>query len=201
MQAVIIGIDFDNTIVCYHDVFYAVAFERGLIPADFPKDKEKIRNYLRQQKKENLWTEIQGYVYGKAMFAAKPFPGVVDFFKSAREKNIKVYIISHRTKYPYIGVSYDLHKAARLWIDEMQLDVLGVFFLESKQEKLEKISICRCTHFIDDLPEILLDPVFPQNTRKILFSREDKKQYELQEMIVLPTWDYILKFFMPSAYA
>jgi len=155
---------------------------------------------LRQHDKENLWTEIQGHVYGKAMFAAKPFPGVIDFFKNVREKNIKAYIISHRTKYPYIGVSYDLHDAARLWIDEMQLDVLGVLFLESKQEKLEKISACRCTHFIDDLPEILLDPAFPLNTRKILFSRDDKKQYEHQEIIVLPTWNYISKFFMTSAY-
>ena len=42
-----IGIDFDNTIVCYDDVFHEVAREQGLIPNDLPANKGAVRDHLR----------------------------------------------------------------------------------------------------------------------------------------------------------
>src|SRR3989338_3052680 len=142
----VIGIDFDNTIVCYDDVFHLVAVERQLIPSRFPRKKEKIRNYLRMIDREDAWTEMQGYVYGRKMSLAKPFPGVIDFFKMVRQRNIPIYIISHKTRHPYLGPQYDLHQAAQEWIDRMQLNQSDVFFLESKKSKIEKIAECQCTH-------------------------------------------------------
>src|SRR3990167_6924006 len=106
-----IGVDFDNTIVCYHEVFHQVAREQGLIPADSPQNKEKIRDYLRSMDQENLWTEMQGYVYGNRMSAARPFPDVAAFFKTALAKNIPLYIISHKTRHPSAGPPCALHHA------------------------------------------------------------------------------------------
>ena len=38
----IIGVDFDNTIVCYDKVFHVAAYEKGLIPADLPVSKGRV---------------------------------------------------------------------------------------------------------------------------------------------------------------
>ena len=43
-----IGIDFDNTIVCYDKVFHKVAIEKGLIPEDIPPSKNNVRDHLRR---------------------------------------------------------------------------------------------------------------------------------------------------------
>ena len=66
----IVGIDFDNTIVCYDDIFHREALDRELIPAATPARKEAVRDYLRQQDKEDLWIELQGYVYGPGITSA-----------------------------------------------------------------------------------------------------------------------------------
>ena len=70
----VLGIDFDNTIVRYDELFHGVAVERGLIPASLPVRKNDVRDFLRQQDRERDWTELQGYVYGPRMAGARPFP-------------------------------------------------------------------------------------------------------------------------------
>lgn len=190
-----IGVDFDNTIVCYHEVFHQVALEQGLIAADFPQNKEKIRDYLRNIGQENRWTEMQGYVYGDRMSAAKPFPGVAAFFKTALEKKIPLYIISHKTRHPYAGPPYDLHQAALALLEQhgfFGLDRKNAFFLETKQAKCEKVAEQSCTHFIDDLPELLLDPTFPKQVEKLWFSPEKIGHPNLKNF---QSWSGIQQYF------
>ena len=111
----LIGIDFDNTIVSYDKVFHKIAVESGYIPSKFPISKIKIRDYLRKHSVEDKWTEMQGLVYGPRMKDAYPFKGVSKFFRRCFEKNIKISIISHRTIHPYIGKKYNLHDSHRNW--------------------------------------------------------------------------------------
>ena len=172
-----IGIDFDNTIVCYDALFHRVAREKNVIPENMPVNKSDVRNHLRRIGKEDVWTEMQGYVYGGRMSEADAYPGVIDFFKACVAKGIRVTIISHKTRYPFLGEKYDLHKAARDWL-ELQgffdLSRIGlarenVFFELTKQEKLNRIGAVGCTHFIDDLPEFLAEASFPKATCRLLF--------------------------------
>ena len=107
-----IGVDFDNTIVCYDALFHKVARERNLIPAGVPVNKSDVRNHLRRAGNEAAWTEVQGYVYGARMSEAAPYPGVREFFRACRHAGVRVSIISHKTKHPYLGEKYDLHEAA-----------------------------------------------------------------------------------------
>jgi hypothetical protein len=200
-----IGIDFDNTIVCYDELFHKVARERNLIPADLPINKSEVRNYLRRAGQEAIWTEMQGAVYGGRMAEATPYPGVIAFFKACRSAGIEVRIISHKTRYPFLGEQHDLHKAARNWL-ELQgfFDSAGIglarehaFFELTKQEKLQRIVECKCTHFIDDLPEILAEPSFPEGVEKILFDSADIYQKEV--FTRLTSWKDILRHFSVSA--
>ena len=177
MIATVLGVDFDNTIVCYDEVFYRVAVERNLIPVDLPPTKEQVRDYLRRVGREDDWTEMQGDVYGSRMAEVKPFPGAIDCITAAVKSGINVAIISHKTRTPYLGRPYDLHSAARGWLQQqgfIDLERIGmkeaqVFFLETKQMKLEQISRCGCKWFIDDLPEFLLEDTFPDNVERLLF--------------------------------
>jgi len=177
----LIGVDFDNTIVCYDGLFHRVAVEQGLIPHEVPVSKGQVRDYLRQCGKEDVWTEMQGYVYGDRMKEADPFPGVLEFFTRCVQDGVKVCIVSHKTRHPYIGPKYDLHEAAKGWLisqgfydrDRINLSPDQVYFELTKQEKLERIAKQQCTHFIDDLPEFLGEPGFPAGVERILFDPQN----------------------------
>ncbi|RMD85747.1 MAG: haloacid dehalogenase-like hydrolase [Candidatus Dadabacteria bacterium] len=178
----IVGIDFDNTLVCYDRLIHCVALERGLIPAGLDASKASIRDYLRKQGREDDWTELQGYIYGDRIKEAPPFPGALDFFCKCKEINVKTYIISHKTKFPYKGRQYDLHSAAFSWLksagflerDLTGLDEKDVFFELTLEDKLYRIKSAGCDVFIDDLVEFLSHPHFPKGTRRVLFDPYDK---------------------------
>jgi len=172
-----IGVDFDNTIVCYDQVFHRVAREQDLIPESVPVNKQAVRDYLRQIGREADWTEMQGYVYGARMKDAQPFPGVLDFFRRTVAAGIPVCIISHKTRHPYKGPQYDLHAAASGWLElngffdpkRIGLKRADVYFELTLPAKLARIQSAGCTHFIDDLPELLAEPEFPRQVSALLF--------------------------------
>ena len=98
-----IGIDFDNTIVNYDKVFHKVALEQSLIKSNLAVTKTAVRDYLRSKGENDIWTKLQGYVYGQRMLDANVFPGFIDFIGFANSNNIEVLIVSHKTLYPYLG--------------------------------------------------------------------------------------------------
>jgi 5'(3')-deoxyribonucleotidase len=197
----LVGIDFDNTIVCYDGIFHKLAVERGLIPEDWPASKGEVRDYLRQQGLENRWIELQGYVYGALMLDATPFPGALEFLVWCKDQGISVCIISHRTRHPFIGLRYDLHQVARKWVkyygfyERTGLSPEHVHFELTKQEKLNRIEQERCNLFIDDLPEFLAEPGFPAGVRRILFDPNNRYPAE-HRFERAASWEDIKQFIM-----
>jgi hypothetical protein len=191
----IVGIDFDNTIVSYDQIFHTESLERGLISLDVPARKDAIRDYLRKAAKEDLWTELQGYVYGPGIGGALPFPGVLSFFEHCRAAGIKTYIISHKTKLPYAGPRYDLHASALGWLSANNfldsastgLEIADVFFAATKQEKVQLIQRNHCSYFIDDLPEFLQEIAASNGIERVLF---DPNNVHLDEerFVRLTSW-------------
>jgi hypothetical protein len=171
-----IGLDFDNTIVCYDSVFHQVALEQGVIPAETAVNKVAVRNHLRAVGKEDLWTEMQGYVYGARMDDADAYPDVIETLVAAKQKGHQICIVSHKTRYPFMGHQYDLHEAARNWIlthlthnDAPLVDEFSINFRETKTEKIDRIAELGCDIFLDDLPEILEASNFPATVKAVLF--------------------------------
>src|SRR5207249_3156801 len=107
-----------------------------------------------------------GYVYGACMAEATPFPGALEFFARHR---VEMYIISHKTRQPFLGNRYDLHASALEWLKSKGLAGDRVFLELTKDAKLNRIRDIGCTHFIDDLPEFLAEPTFPTTVERILF--------------------------------
>lgn len=197
----LIGIDFDNTIVSYDTLFHKVAIEQGVVPGATPRTKVAVRDHLRAIGKEDIWTEMQGYVYGARMGEAEAYPGAIDFLRWARAAHVPVCVVSHKTLHPFIGPKYDLHQAARGWIDTHLLDEQGalvapdrVFFELTKEAKWSRIAAAGCDSFIDDLPEILLAPAFPQGVSRILFDPEGHHTAEA-ELPRMVNWGDIRRHF------
>lgn len=172
----IVGVDFDNTIVNYDRLFHRVAVDRGLIPEQVRAAKGDVRDYLRRIGGENDWIELQGYVYGVRMHEADPFPGVIDFFARCRREGVPVRIISHKTLQPFAGPGCNLHEAAQRWLrehgfydGEIDLGTDDVWFELTKAAKLQRVRSAGCSHFIDDLPELLAEQAFPEQVERVLF--------------------------------
>ena len=196
-----IGIDFDNTIVSYDTLFHKVAVEQGMIPAQTPPTKLAVRDHLRTTGKEEVWTEMQGYVYGARVDEAEAYPGVLDFMRWARGRSLDISIVSHKTRHPFIGPKYELHQAARSWIETHFVDdgkplvpPGNVYFELTKDDKLRRISAAGCDWFIDDLPEILLAEAFPGSAKPILFDPETHHAGE-KTLTHMTTWDEIQRHF------
>jgi len=191
-----IGIDFDNTIVCYDNVFYYAALEKGLIPKNLQKSKQSVRDYLRSVDKEDEWIELQGYVYGRRLDLAKPFKGVCDFFKKSKKKNIEIFIISHKTLNPFKGPKYNLHEAAKCWLLNQSFynEKIASHFELTLEEKLNRINLTNCDYFIDDLPELLREGKFPKSTKKILFDPNNLHQDSIGYMRFC-SWKELSSFF------
>lgn len=198
-----IGVDFDNTIVCFDDLFYKAALEKKLIPADTPTSKEKVRDYLRSIDQEPAWTELQGYVYGVMIRQAPAFPGALDFFKACRDKSISISIVSHKTRTPFLGEPHDLHKAALDWLrargffGEAGLPESQVYLELTKRAKLERIGALGCTHFIDDLPEFLEEAAFPKAAERILFD-PNKHHAGHKTLRALSSWAEIRQWILKN---
>ncbi len=192
-----IGIDFDNTIVCYDRVFHAEAVARGLVDAATPVSKDAVRNRLRADGLDAVWTALQGEVYGARMDRARPFPGVKAFFRRCRLAGIPVSIVSHKTRHPFVGPRYDLHAAANHWLvregffdaDGAGMAPEAVFFETTLDAKLARIGALGCTHFIDDLPELLFAPDFPRDVVPVLFRPADAGALPDAGMDVIRSWD------------
>jgi len=182
-----VGFDFDNTLISYDKLFRLLALEGRLIPDDTKPEKNAVRDYLRLQGKEVVWTHLQGEVYGGRIQEAEPYPQMLATLSELAQKGIPMCIVSHKTRTPYLGEPWDLHAAAKSWLSKhgfFRGDFLDwkenqVFFELTKEEKVARIVSIGCTHFVDDLPEIL--EMLPDNIQKILFSPNLK-------VPINPTW-------------
>jgi len=191
----VIGFDFDNTIVSYDLLFKKLALEHGLVPEDFPANKTLVRDHLRATGREPLWTAMQGEAYGPRMGEAVAFPGVKNAIARLIQCGVEVRIVSHKTKFPISGPQFDLHGAAHAWLEKENFwaAVVGMrreqaFFEPTKELKFARIAAECCEAFIDDLPEILLAPLFPRNVRRYLFDPEGVHAPR-EGLQVLSSWD------------
>jgi hypothetical protein len=167
----IVGLDFDNTIVCYDKAIALLAEQKFDLPGNVPRTKVGIRDHLRSIGQEDAWTLFQGELYGPGMAYAHPFVDVVETLQTLQALGHQLVVISHRTRFPYLGERYDLHSFANGWLQERLPRVLrSVAFHESKADKVADVARMGCDFFLDDLPEILSDPQFPKSTLGILFS-------------------------------
>jgi len=174
---VLIGLDFDNTIVCYDKAIARLADELFDLPTHLPRTKLALRDFLRQANREYEWTAFQGALYGPGMAYAEPFQQALETMQALKDMGHSLCVVSHRSLRPYAGPAYDLHAAARAWVDQRLVsnglvDNEMTHFHETRGEKIAAIRDLGCDAFLDDLPEVLEDERFPSACWAILFDPE-----------------------------
>ncbi len=185
----IVGFDFDNTLINYTNSFKKLAKRKKIVPEEINIDKISIRNYLRDKNLEHEWTILQGEVYGNSIMQAEIYEGVKEALKFLLKNNIKIKIISHKTQYPYMGKKVDLRLSAKKWIEKELLNEIScinfseadIFFENTINEKVNKIEELGCNIYVDDLPEIL--DLLPDKIQRILFSSlpNDNLKYKVMK--------------------
>jgi len=174
----IIGLDFDNTIVTYDHIFHRAAVESYGMPATISVSKHAVREWFRGQREgRQRWIELQGIVYGTRMSEARLSHGLDEFLARCHASRQTVIIISHKTRHPASGLQVDLHEAAWRWLEDQRffasdgftLSRQDVFFELRRSDKLRRISRQKCNVYVDDLPEVLEAPKFPAGIERILY--------------------------------
>src|SRR5262245_14825210 len=179
MMPVVLGIDFDNTLVSYAAVITAVAIDRGLVAAGSEAGKREARDRIRAMPSGDVeWQKIQALIYGPLMPRAELMAGADTFIRACRARKWPIYVVSHKTEFAgYDQTGTNLRDAALSWMTSRRFfDAAGlgfsrdeVFFEATRAAKIERIRAIGCTHFIDDLEEVFLETSFPTSVQKFLF--------------------------------
>lgn len=173
-----VGIDFDNTLVSYDDVFLRAAIECELLPRHFTGDKTAVRDSIRMATGDTQWAKLQAEVYGRRMIEAMMIEGAGDFVLACRKHGAEVYIVSHKSRHAAADGA-DLHTAALTWMecnrffhkDGLAFTRGDIFFEPTREAKCRRISELGCSHFIDDLEEVFREPEFPSGVERFLLRR------------------------------
>ena len=187
-----VGIDLDNTIISYNNSFLRLAKKYNL-----SKTRSLNKNIIKKNiiKKFGMpeWTRCQGKIYGKEILINDSHKDVkknLIFLK----KKFNIFLISHRSKYPYLGKKINLHDQAIKWLNKKKF--LGknkiftkknVFFETSLQKKIIRINKLNCKIFIDDLSLVLKK--LPRSITKIHFS--NKIEYTFSGYYVMKKWKFL----------
>ena len=176
----IIGIDFDNTIACYDQLFIEIGAEIGGLERSIGETKREVRDRVRKLPRgEEKWQRMQAEVYGPRMRHAELYPGVINFLETCYSRDVAVHIISHKTEHATLGNgNVNLRTEALKWMRAKKIitptgQVLrpdSIYFENTREQKIARISELGCTHFIDDLVEVLFHADFPSTTERIHFS-------------------------------
>ena len=175
-----IGLDLDNTLICYDALFYRVARESGLIPESVAVSKGAVKSSVLSLHGNEAWTKLQAEVYGPRLFGATAYPGALKFVLKRKAAGHVFCILSHKTQFDASGGGYDLRKAALHWLEANRwigaIDREDVEFHDTRGNKVQAIARRKCDVFVDDLPEVFAEPGFPKATRRVLFDPDGTQE-------------------------
>ena len=202
-----VGLDFDNTIAGYDAVFASVARHQGLIHNPAVHSKLAIRESIRAlEDGEQKWMALQGQVYGKFMKNAELILGVENFLTACRKQGVRVHIVSHKTEYGHFDPDrVNLRDAAKQWMEDNNffnadgyaLNRDDVIFESTREDKVARIAEIGCSHFVDDLEEVFLEPGFPSDVTGILFD-PTSTIHRVHNATVKNSWHEIQDFILAA---
>ena len=200
----IIGIDLDNTIINYDKTFLNIALKKKIISENKIISKEKLKQKIIKKKSIEQWKAIQGIAYGKNIYHSDIMKFFHDFIILSKIRKIKIYIISHKTKYGhYDKKKIQLRKKATQFLISKKIinsDISpilksNIYFCDTLDQKISKIKELECDFFIDDLYKVINNKNFPKQTTPILFNRSQTKIKYKKKIINYSSWSEILNYF------
>ena len=200
-MALKIGIDFDNTIISYRQLFHELAAAQGwLPPVSNPSavlTKEEVKAHLLKQDGNDLrWQSLQAKAYGPDILRAAPFDGFREFLKNAALQGHEISIVSQKSVTSHYDPSVRLREWALRWLAEQKIDGIAadkIYFEATREEKLARIRALKLDLFIDDLLEVLDHSDFPVATTSVWFTQESSGE-SLSRQLTCANWPEVLRF-------
>ena len=140
-----IGIDLDNTIVCYDSVFKYVSKKFTKNSTVKTIDKKKFKSKILESNGLKKWKEIQALIYGKYIKDAEIFPGFLEFAVQSKLRGSELFIVSHKTKYGHFDSrKILLREKALKWMENkgffdqnyIGFNKKNVLFANTRNEKI-----------------------------------------------------------------
>ena len=183
-----IGIDLDNTIINYQNSFNKFLKEKNIYFKLI--NKKKIKYISNNSSKIKNWTQAQEEIYGKYIVFAKPYKYFKNFEKFAVKNKIKLFIVSHKTKFSQFSKKYNLHSQSNKWLKKnISKEMYKIYYVKTVDQKIKKIKYLNPDYFIDDLIEIFNHKNFPEKIKKIHFSK-----IKVGNFCTFSNWDKIKKY-------
>lgn len=169
----LVGVDFDNTLVDYTKAIKIGSKSVFGITSGENETKLSIKAKIRSEFGENAWTQFQGDLYTKYIYDAQIDQNAMLLIKDLLiDPNNSVEIVSHKTKYPIIGPKIDMRVIAKDFLRKTSLALLGqdldipITFSDTLEDKIAYINERPFDVFVDDLQEVIEKLSTPN---KILF--------------------------------
>jgi len=189
----LIGLDFDNTLISYGHVFRELAIEFGLAPLSILPDKTAVRTHVWAEHDDIEWQKLQAQAYGPRIGQGQFMDGAADFLHLCRKNGVDLCVVSHKSKYASIDPGgFNLRTAALGWMEEqgffspLKNGGFGfhfheIFFETTRSEKIARINDLGCDVFVDDLVEVLSHEDLKSTIERILFQEQsvDTSEYTL----------------------
>ena len=191
-----IGIDLDNTIIDYTEAFLYGARQLKYIPEKWLGQKIELKNFVQSHSDGELkWQKLQGKVYGQWIHHAKLYSGVFRFLWRCRQRDWETIVVSHKTEFGHFDRDkISLRDSAKEFLNSGQIwdsDGEGLLnelrFESTREQKIQTIAELKCDVFIDDLPEVLENNVYPLESRRILF--DPVNQYKTTALERVLSWN------------
>jgi hypothetical protein len=184
----LIGLDFDNTLVAYGHAFRDLAVELGLAEPSILPNKTAVRAQVRKRHDDIAWQRLQATIYGPEIGRGELMAGAGNFITGCRDRGINLVIVSHKSEFASLYKNcepdgHNLRTAALGWMEAngFFLPVCSggfgfspgdVFFEAKRSEKIARINRLDCAVFVDDLPEVLTHADLNPRVRRILLGDE-----------------------------
>lgn len=170
-----IGIDIDNTLLDFSEAIRRAAFEIYGISISRNASKAASSIRIKELVGNDVWTELQGFVYAEYSQYATVFDGSLKTISNILARGDEVQLISHKSRRPSSGRLVDLHEWAfaslertgilELFGSRNKRNIANIVLCESLEDKAREIASKGCDLFIDDLYKVLLE--LPVSMRKI----------------------------------
>ncbi len=142
-------------------------------------NKNHVKKQIVNEFGEDKWTECQGKLYSQYLEFATPFPGVIETIQNFKKMGSSLNIVSHKTKFPYVGEKVNLIDKSNEWIKNNLVDTENkplfeekqIWFTESIKHKISTILKIEATIFIDDLKHVLDE--LPEQIEGIWFNPDN----------------------------
>jgi hypothetical protein len=178
-----IAFDLDNTILDYRTSLHQLKLDRAELNKISAHTKADFRLRVIAEFGEDYWTELQGFLYTEYVAYSRIDPKFVDLLKYLGANQWQTSIISHKTKFPYLGPKLNMRDCALKRLEVAGIEKLltnGVHFFATKEEKIDYINSVKPNIYIDDLEEIL--DLLSNKITRLLFSSsspESTSKYNL----------------------